>query len=228
MIRAVMQDENAYMIIDGDLMNNATKASVSDGHSEKTPPQQQLNKIIQMIEPIKDKILLWAPGNHEYRTYKESGIDVSQMAAMQLGLLDRYCPTGGLLFLRVGEETRGKHESNGSGKVRQVCYTIYVNHGSGGGRKEGAKVIRLADMASIVDADIYIHAHTHMPAILREAFYRTDPRNSTFAQVDKLFVNAGSSLNYGGYGEMYEYKPSSRKSPIIYLSGTKKDCDARL
>ena len=44
-------------------------------------------------------------------------------------------------------------------RLRQMCYTIYTTHGRGGGRKEGAKAIRLADMASIVDADIYIHSH---------------------------------------------------------------------
>jgi hypothetical protein len=83
-------------------------------------------------------------------------------------------------------------------------------------------------MASIVDADIYIHSHTHMAMTFRECFYRTDTRNSAVAEVDKLFVNTGSRLKYGGYGEAYEYKPNSRRSPTIYLNGTKKDYDARL
>ena len=33
-----------------------------------------------------------------------------------------------------------------------------------------AKAIRLADMASIVDADIYIHSHTHLPMIMKQAY----------------------------------------------------------
>lgn len=228
MLREVQTHDNHYLILDGDLANNATKSSVSDGYAEKLTPQQQLERIEQKLEPVKDKILLWVPGNHEYRTYKESGIDISKVAAMQLGILDRYCATGGLLFLRFGQETKGRPESNGSGKVRQICYTIYANHGSGGGRKEGAKAVRLADMASIVDADIYIHAHTHLPMIMKEAFYRTDARNSTYAKVDKLFVNTASSLDYGGYGEMYEFKPSSRTSPVLSLSGTHKEFNATL
>jgi hypothetical protein len=101
-------------------------------------------------------------------------------------------------------------------------------HGSGGGRKEGAKAIRLADMASIVDADIYIHNHTHLPMVMKQAFFRTDIPNSTFGIVDKLFVNGAANLNYGGYGEAQEFKPSSKESPVIHLSGTKKYMSAKL
>ena len=71
----------------------------------------------------------------------------------QLGMPEKYSPTTALLFIRFGKNgNRTPH--------RPWLYTAYVTHGSGGGRKEGGKVNRLADLASIVDADIYIHAHT--------------------------------------------------------------------
>jgi hypothetical protein len=111
---------------------------------------------------------------------------------------------------------------------RKQCYVIYANHGSGGGRKEGAKAIRLADMASIVDADVYIHSHTHLPMIMKQGFYRVSPQNSMVCNVTKLFVNTSSTLDYGGYGEIFEYKPNSKDTPIIYLDGTRKKADARL
>ena len=145
---------------------------------------------------------------------------MSYLIAKQLGLADRYSPTSAIIFLRFGEEPRHK--------PRKICYTIYVLHGAGGGRKEGAKAIRLADMASIIDADIYCHAHTHLPMIMKQGFYRIDLRNNTVAKVDKLFVNTAANLKYGGYGEAQEFKPSSMESPIIYLDGTKKDFKAKL
>lgn len=101
-------------------------------------------------------------------------------------------------------------------------------HGSGGGRKEGAKAIRLADMASIIDVDIYIHSHTHLGMIMKQGFHRIDVRNNAVALVDKLFVNTASNLNYGGYGEAGEFKPSSKDTPVIYLNGTRKDFQAKL
>ena len=103
-----------------------------------------------------------------------------------------------------------------------------MTHGSGGGKREGGKVNRLADLASIVDADIYIHAHTHLPLIFKEAFFRTNAGNSSVALVDKLFVNTAASLNYGGYGDRMGYKPASKQSPVIYLAGLKHDMWAKL
>ena len=181
---------------------------------------EQLERAVEIFEPIKDKILCITHGNHENRTYKKEGINLSRLLAAQLGLSDKYTPTSATLFIRLGED---KHTHK-----RKFRYTAYVLHGSGGGRKEGAKAIRLADMASIIDTDIYIHSHTHLPMIMKQGFHRVDTCNSTVTLVDKLFVNTAANLKYGGYGEAGEFKPSSRETPVIYLSGTKKYFEAKL
>lgn len=142
---------------------------------------------------------------------------------MQLELDDIYSPTSAFTFLRFGS-LPNRHGREGD----KVLYTIYSNHGSGGGRKEGAKAIRLADMASIVDADIYIHSHTHLPMIMKQGFHRVDIHNFTVTNATKLFVNTASNLNYGGYGEAQEYKPNSTETPVIYLNGNKREMSAKL
>jgi predicted phosphodiesterase len=225
-IEYVAETENAYCVLNGDLIDNATKTSIGDTYASELNPMEQLKTAVMLFEPIKDKILCITHGNHEARTYRKEGIDLSYLLAAQLGLPDRYTPTSALLFVRVGKMSNKC--TNDKSKYRQACYTIYILHGSGGGRKEGAKAIRLADMASIVDADIYIHNHTHLPMVMKQAFYRTDVRNSAYEVVDKLFVNGAANLNYGGYGEAQEFKPASKQSPIIYLNGTKKEMSARL
>lgn len=221
-IEAVMKKPNAYCILNGDIINNATKTSVSDCYAEKLSPMEQISRFIEIFEPIKDRIIAITSGNHENRTYNKEGVDITYLCAKQLGLEDRYSKTGAIIFVRVGDRPKKTHAN------QQICYTIYSIHGSGGGRKEGAKAIRLADMASVIDADIYIHSHTHLPMILKEDYVRVDVHNSTFQQVTKLFVNTSSMLNYGGYGEAYEFKPSSKDCPVIYLSGTSKTATAEL
>lgn len=221
LITEVANNPEAYCILNGDLMNNATKTSVSDSYAEVIPPMEQLNELCRLLTPIKDKILLITIGNHEARTYRSDGIDLMRLLARQLGLEDRYCREGGVLFLRIGKGAEG-HAGV------QYSYTFYVTHGSGGGRKEGAKAIRLADMSSIVDVDIYIHSHTHLPFIMKQAFYRLSLQNSTVAKAEKLFVNSSAKLEYGGYGQTYEFKPSSTASPVIFLNGRKKEFTARL
>jgi hypothetical protein len=182
---------------------------------------EQLKECVRIFEPIKDKILAVLPGNHEHRIYKQDGIDMTSLLCSQLGIADKYSSTTALLFIRFGTNTA-------KGRNRRQLYTVYVTHGSGGGRREGGKVNRLADLASIVDADIYIHAHTHLPLVFKEAFFRVSGSNSSVSLVDKLFVNSAASLNYGGYGDRQGFKPASKRSPVIYLHGTKHDMWAKL
>ena len=226
-IEYVRNTPHAYAVLNGDLMDNATKTSIGDTYANVFNPMEQIEQAYTLFSPIQDKILAITHGNHEARTYRKEGIDLSAILAARLGHIERYSPTSALVFLRFGERT-GCKESNGSGKNRKLCYTLYMLHGSGGGRKEGAKAIRLADMASIIDTDIYIHSHTHLPMVMKQAFHRIDPRNNAVAIVDKLFVNTASNLNYGGYGEAQEFKPSSKKTPVIYLNGKKKEMTATL
>ena len=227
-IEYVRNTPNAYCILNGDILDNATKTSIGDTYTQEFNPMEQLQKANELFMPIKDKILCITHGNHENRTYKKEGINLSYLIAKQLGLDDKYTSTSAVLFIRFGKVSNGRKETNGSGNVRKMCYTLYVLHGSGGGRKEGAKAIRLADMASIIDTDIYIHSHTHLPMIMKQGFHRIDLRNSVVAHVDKLFINTASNLKYGGYGEAGEFKPSSMETPVIYLDGTRKDFKARL
>ena len=220
-IEYVKNTPNAYCILNGDIIDNATKTSIGDTYTQVFSPMEQLARAVELFSPIKDKILCITHGNHENRTYKKEGINLSRIIADQLGLSDRYTPTSATLFIRFGDGGASTHH-------RKVCYTLYVLHGSGGGRKEGAKVIRLADMACIIDTDIYIHSHTHLPLVMKQAFHRIDTANSNVALINKLFVNTASNLNYGGYGEAGEFKPSSNDTPVIYLSGTKKAFEAKL
>lgn len=220
-IEHIKNTENAYCILDGDLMDAAIASSIGDTYGASLQPMEQLKQCVRIFEPIKDKILAVLPGNHEHRIYKSDGIDITELMCCQLGIQKRYSPTTALLFIRFGPKTPTRHN-------RGMCYTAYVTHGSGGGRKEGGKVNRLADLAAIVDADCYITGHTHLPLIFKEAFYRVNAGNSTVALVDKLFVNTSSSLDYGGYGDAQAFKPASKKAPVIYFDGTKRDLWATL
>ena len=219
-IEQIKTRDDMYVLINGDIINNAIKSSVSDIYSEKMNPMEQIELAYELLEPIKDKILGITSGNHENRSYKESGVDLMSFLATKLGLIDRYDPIGICLFLRVGEM---KKPSTGKpDQKRQVCYKIYMTHGSGGGRTEGAKINSLIRLQSVIDADIYIHSHTHQSAILPSSRLMMDARNNSIKEEEVMFINTSSSLSYGGYGERFNFKPTSTKQPIIYLCGSKK------
>lgn len=222
-IRHCEETENCVVILNGDLFNNATRASVSDVYAETIKPMEQINRGVQLFQKLADqgKIIAITTGNHERRSDKETNLDLTEIFAAQLGLSDRFSKGGAIIFLRFGDIDSGNHH-------RRQMYSIFCIHGSGGGRKEGGKLQRLADMSSIADADIYIHSHTHLPMVMKESFLRVDTSNSTVKAVDKLFVNTSASLDYGGYGEVYEFKPASKDTPVIYLDGHRRRMSARL
>lgn len=220
MIEFIKQTDNAFCILNGDVMNCAIKTAVSDIYSEGLTPMEELKECVNLFAPIKDKILGVTGGNHEGRHYKTNGIDLTAIMCQQLGISDLYCETGIVLFLRVGENSDSKYHK------RPILYTVYATHGSGGGKKEGGKINRVADLAGIIDADVYIHSHTHMPAIFKECFYRTDTANSSISLVEKTFINTNAFLTYGGYGELGGFKPASKSVPQIMLDGSIKKVTA--
>ena len=227
-ISRVKNNPNTYAILLGDIIDNATKTSVGDTYEETLSPMEQMKTAISMFEPIKDKIIGGVSGNHCARSYKTDGIDLMYFLFAELGQYNRYDPNGALLFIRLGEYLAGRKESNGSGKPRQILYTLYLTHGATSGRTIGAKANGLQRMGQVVNADICCIGHTHSPMVFREKSYEINYCNNTILEKETIFVNASSTLEWGGYAERLSLKPSSLKSPVIRLGGAKKEIDVTL
>lgn len=221
-INHVAETPNAFCILNGDILDYASRSSISDIETREYNIMEQLDKAVELFSPIKNKVIAVTNGNHEARGYKKEGFDISRVIAKQLGLEDIYSPDAAYVFLRFGKDLVGGHHG------RRVLYKIFVNHGGGAGRKEGSKAIRLADMAYVCDADIYIHSHTHLPMVMKQGYFRPNDSNSSIQNVTRLFVNTSSNLDYGGYSASKEYKPNSKDTPVILLDGIKKDMRAEL
>ena len=189
------------------------------------PPMKQVDAMVSLLNPIRSKIIGVTAGNHEARVYRSDGLDMMRFVCRELCVEPKYNPEGVLIFLRFGTAAKQGRHSDISPKQ---WYTIYATHGSGGGRKEGAKIIRLAELAGIVDADIYVHSHTHLPIITKEAYFRVSSANCSTKLIDKLFVNTGATMSYGGYGQAQAYKPSSKATPMITLPAYRKEARATL
>lgn len=220
LLKEVEETPDTYCILGGDLMDSAIASSIGDTYAETLKPQEQLDRCVRIFAPLADKgkILAVLPGNHENRIYKAVGVDMTQVMCSQLGIIDKYSETTAVLFLRVGNN---QHK-------RPFTYTVYCTHGSGGGRKPGGKINRLTDYANIVDADIYICGHTHMPAMIKQDFFRTNNTNSVVQKVERTFINTASALNYGGYGDRQGYTPASNSYPIITLKASGRNKEVRV
>ena len=220
----ISEHDNCFCVLNGDLMDCAIASSIGDTYGSTLSPMDELRVCTELFAPLaeKGKILCILPGNHEHRHYRTNGIDLTEIMARQLGIEDRFAPNTAYLFIRFGELTDDRNHH------RKVAYTMYVSHGSGGGKKEGGKIQRLVDLSTICDADIYVCGHTHLPALLKDGFARPSMANSSITYGTRLYVNTSAKLNWGGYAENMGMKVPCTDTPIIWLNGKRKEMRATL
>lgn len=216
-IDRISKDKNTFVILAGDLINNGTKNTFA--YQDEFQPFEQLKLVMEVLKPISDKILCITNGNHEDRTFRESGQDLSWIIAKQFGIEECYDQAGCVLILKVGN---GMKQHNGGNKDGTATYSIYVSHGSGGGRTIGAKANQLQRRGDIVNADVVIQCHTHTPLTFKEDSFIIDTNNKMVRRKETTFVNVAGWLDYEEYAEKNGLRPSNLTNPTILLGGDTK------
>jgi len=200
-------ENGAYVIDMGDLLETATKDSVGAGVFEQEDILQgQIEEAVELYKPLTEKGLLLGmhPGNHEYRVFKHSGVDITKLMSQMLGT--KYLGWGKLHQLRVGKEN----------------YLMYTTHGASGAVMPHTKIKAALRLADVVDAEIYCHAHVHQLSHHVRNFYRADLKAKKVVEAQKHFLCTGSFLNHwGSYGHMKAYEPMRKGAPKIKLAGDK-------
>ena len=206
-IQRIQDDPDCYCILLGDIVDNAIRTSIGDIYGADIPsPMDQLAEGVRIFEPIKDKILGCVIGNHEERTARHTGIDITSLLCQQLGLADLYSPTSALIWLQIHKQ----------GETHKSTYSIYCSHGMGNGRKPGSATNRMAEISEIIDCDCYLVGHTHKEIAFRQNFFRVDRTRGVVTEVEHLFVNTNAFLKYeGSYGERGLFTPGARKVPVL-------------
>lgn len=198
-IAFIKDTPNCYCILLGDILNTALKNSKSDIYTETMSVMDAQKLALELLTPIKDKILAMTPGNHENRVWREVGVDLSLWLAEKLGLQDKYRNNAIALSISFGKDINGK----------PFRLNVFGQHGTyGGGRRLGAAMNALEDLDGIVgNSDIYIRAHTHQPIQGSRNVYMFNELGNLIEKT-KYYFNAPSVLNYGGYALNSGYRPT--------------------
>ncbi len=213
-IQHILEQPNRYITIQGDLMNNATKSSVSNTYEETMNPQEQKKWLIHELRCVKDRILCIVPGNHEWRSTKDVDNHPLEDVAIALNLEHLYRPDGAFMKVSFGRRTDN---------LKKAAYTFCCIHGCGGGAKSGGIVNRTEDfLYSIEGVDILILGHVHKKLAGRPSRLCIDPRNNCVTQRDTLWVIASPWQNYGGYAFRKMLRPSPKGRTPIILYGKEK------
>lgn len=213
---SVLSRPNVYLILVGDLINNATRNSVSNVFEETLRPREQKKMMTQMLMPLRDRILAGVSGNHERRSLKDADDDPSYDIMCKLDLENLYREN--IAFIKI---QMGKPRANG---IDNPTYTIVATHGAGGGIYTGAAVNRNERFGYVIDGmDCLIVGHTHKPFITQPSKIKINPYNNTVSMRPFKVVSSTSWLKYGSYAARSMMLPTSHAVQTITFAGKHKE-----
>lgn len=193
-IRWVKETPNVYVILGGDLIENAIDDGRGMTYDQTENPMTQLDRITRLLAPIAHKILVSVPGNHEDRTYKKTGVDFAELLAHRLGV--PYF--SGPVWMSVVANT--------------YRWTYYIFHGRGNSQTKGGKMNaagRARKWTGLVH--FFISGHVHDCVAESETIMVEDYETSSLKFLKQWTVIAQAFLGwYKTYAYRAGYQPPAQ------------------
>jgi hypothetical protein len=148
LVKEIKDNPEAKWVGMGDFIENAIIGSKSDIYLQTIPPKEQVDAIISILEPIKDKGLFLILGNHESRTMRAVGQQPEDIISYALRI-----PVAGYSACAVFDLKKAHTPRS---------FSCFFHHGAGGGYTQGGKINAAAKLRGIVPtADATFSGHTH-------------------------------------------------------------------
>lgn len=160
-IKILSKKDNVRIIALGDLIDCITHkdkrfdaGEVAEHYKIKhlrDLPVHQINELIEIIEPIKEKIVAMLYGNHEYKFMQYNSFDPLNYLNGKLGSNIEILGGKGYILANI----------NRGGKA-SYTWTIATMHGKGGGGRTAGYKLNIADAEFLrIIADCKVMAHIH-------------------------------------------------------------------
>lgn len=196
---------NVRFVLAGDLVDNGLKNSKTNVYEQRYSPEGQIDRIVEMLSPYRDKILCIVDGNHEKRSSKEADISPSRLIAYELGLSKVYRKISCYLRIYVGKRKNG-HSDN-------PVYSVAVHHGGGGAMH------KLDKYSVMLGVDVLMSGHTHKPDSHPVSRMEVDINKGVVRFKKIHVVTLTGWLSFGGYGEEKMYLPTPVAPNRVILMG---------
>ena len=190
-IRRIKSDPNARWVYMGDGGECVTKLSKGDLYGQLLSPQQQMECLLDTLEPIRSKGLFGIRGNHGNRIYKESGLSFDQNLCARLGV--PYMGTKALANIVVNRSS----------------YDAWFHHGVDSGVPLRTKVAAAEKFGSFVDADAIFTAHSHVAMVLQPSalYYADNVAQKVGTKIRQQYICGSSYDSRSGYADDKGYNP---------------------
>ena len=221
-VQTVIDDPNLFLILNGDLINNNTRSSVGSPWDDTLRPREQKKRMVEMLKPIRDRILCCTSGNHERRSLKDADDDPTYDIMTKLDLEDIYRQDVAFMKIQLGK--RHANDDRAS-----ATYAFAITHGAGGGIYTGATVNRNERFGNVIDGlDCLVVGHTHKGTVTKPAKIVFDVRNNVVTVKDYLVISCVAWQRFAGYPLQKMMLPTSTGNPqTLYLSDNEKKIEVR-
>lgn len=203
LMKLISQKEYSFLVMIGDLIENALGDSIGGAVYEQTmPPREQVLKIRELLHPIAHKTLLSTPGNHEWRSFKAANMDPIEFG---------FCEPLGIPYF-----SEPVHMDI---LWRGHVFTFYVRHGKGSAQTKGGKLNTASRPLSANEHTMFtIMGHVHDPISDKNVkrcreYIRDEEGNIVGMRVVKrtehVVICSATYHHFGTYGSRAEYSPNA-------------------
>jgi hypothetical protein len=202
-ITKIKKDKNIKVILMGDMIENSNRFVSHSGVYEQASPEKQIDEMVELLTPIKDKILYYHRGNHEERGNRIMGIDP------------------GLTIAKVLKIPYVKNMMLGEFIVGKIKYNLFSWHGAGASQTTAGRIRILQRQSESFNADLYTQGHNHdlFDAVIPKRIIE----NGKFKDIFCHYLLSGSFCNWdGSYAEQYGYPMMKLGCPKITLNHKEK------
>ena len=144
----VLSQPNRFVFLGGDIIDAATSLSVGSPYENEFEPSIQVERCLDLLKPVRGRILGYVGGNHERRTSKTFG-DAGRLIATLL----KVPYSRGLQHIDV---QFGDHDP----------FKVSLWHGTGAARTKSAKAQMLHRFMQTGDSQVYLCGHLHDVVVL--------------------------------------------------------------
>jgi hypothetical protein len=153
-VQRIADDPDGLWVYLGDGGECVTKTSKGELYEQQLSPDEQIERLVELLEPVRGKGLFGVSGNHDRRIAKLSGIDWTHALCARLGI-----PYLGIAaFMRLVFIL-----SKGPARARAMRgYDLFWHHGADSSSLLGGKVNAAKKLERLVIADGIFSAHSHI------------------------------------------------------------------
>lgn len=207
---ALDNESNTRILLNGDYIEGVTKLSKGEIYTQRLNPKEQINLVVEKLNPVKHLIDGITIGNHDWRVENETSLDPVEIISRYLGIEDKYLGSRGIVAFKWGN----------------AFYSVDMHHGTGGGGTVAAVENSMKKIWKS-DADIMYCGHWHKEFAKPLKRFRIDRETMEVVEEKRWMVCGNTILDTAEYAKRGAFEEGFPSLGYLVLDGRERDVDVK-